>query len=513
MFLGAMAAEFPRREAVIFDDGEDVLTYAQLDAASNRAAHGLRELGLRPRDGVCVLLRNERAFPILWWAAMRSGLYFTPINWHLTRDEVRWIIGDSGARAVVFDGLFAEVILEATADMRVERLSVGGAVDGAERLEALVEGQPATPIDQELAGSPMFYSSGTTGRPKGIRPQLTGEAPDARPSLMRSVMEAHEVPAHARYLSPGPLYHSSPSLWSFGMHTIGATAVIMRSFGAELALRLIEHQRVTHSQWVPTMFTRLLGLPEDTRHAYDLSTHREAFHAAAPCPVPVKRAMIEWWGEILTEFYAATEGGTTAISSAEWLVRPGSVGRPLVPGTVHILDVVTKRKLQSTERGLIYFDELENHRFEYHNDAEKTAEVHHGSLVTAGDIGYLDQDGYLFLTDRSTDMIISGGVNIYPREVEQVLLTHEAVNDAAVIGAPDPEFGEVVVAVVELNAEHGDVEGVQAELIDFCRKRLAHYKCPRRVVVTAALPRDPNGKLYKRRICDHELEALGSELV
>jgi long-chain acyl-CoA synthetase len=513
MYLGAMAEQHPDRLALVIEDGEETFTYAELDAASNRVAHALRGLGLVHGDGVVLMMENCASFAAVWWAAMRTGLYLTPVNWHLAEDEVRHIVSDSGARVVIASAPLGEVAERALQGIRGVRLVIAGgeAPPGALRLEALAADQPVSRVDGETGGAPMFYSSGTTGRPKGIRPPLSGAPPEAG-SLMHSVVTTHGMRAGDVYLSPGPLYHSSPSLWSFGQHTIGATAVVMRRFDPEQSLRLIERRRVTHSQWVPTMFTRLLRLPDEVRGAHDLSSHRVAFHAAAPCPVPVKRAMIEWWGPILVEFYAGTEGGSTRITSEEWLRHPGSVGRHWTGDRIWILDPRTRAEMPVGEEGLVYFRALENHRFEYHNDPEKTRQAYHGDLVTCGDIGYLDAEGYLYLTDRQSDMIVSGGVNIYPREVENVLLLHPAVGDAAVFGVPDDEYGEAVHAVVEPAAGAVPSAALAGELLDFCRARLAHFKCPR-AVDFEALPRDANGKLYKRVLRARHWEGRLSKLV
>lgn len=516
MYIGVMAEKYPERAAFIVGEFGPTVTYAELNARSNQIAHALAGLGIGPGDGVAVVLPNIAEFGEIWWAAMRSGLYFTPVNWHLTASEIRFVVEDCGAKALFFHDDFAETAMEATEGLDLHRIRVGGRPGVAADVIGLDEftaGRPETRIVHEYAGAPMFYSSGTTGKPKGIRPRLTAAAPDAGPSLMRSVMDQHGLTENTRYLSSGPLYHSSPTLWSFGQQTIGGTAVIMPRFDAESALRLIEKHAITHSQWVPTMFTRLLSLPEDVRTRYDLTSHRVAYHAAAPCAVDVKRRMIEWWGEILVEFYAATEGGSTVITSGEWLKRPGSVGRAWAGGKVYVLDPGTHEEVSAGTPGLVYFQAMANHRFEYHNDPEKTAEVYRGDKVTAGDIGYLDDEGYLFLTDRSSDMIISGGVNIYPREIEDVLLGHPAVADVAVFGIPNKEFGEEVLAVVQPAEPGAGSRELGEQLIAYCREHLAGFKAPRRVEFAGSLPRDPNGKLYKRRLRDEYWQGRSGTLI
>lgn len=516
MYIGTWAERTPEKSALIFDDGDVVVTYAELDATSNQVAHFLRDdLGLEPGDGIVVMIENRAEFGALWWAAMRSGYYFTPVNWHLTASEVAYILQDSGAKVLFYSSALAEVVSRALAESGASVVTV--ALDEAnpgDRVWAeVIEGRSTARINDETSGAPMFYSSGTTGRPKGIRGQLAGSSPATTVSLGLSVLQTYGLTSDERYLSPGPLYHSSPSIWSFGMTALGATAVIMRKFDPESALRLIESQRISVSQWVPTMFNRLLQLPESVRSGYDLSSHRRAYHAAAPCPISVKRRMIEWWGPILEEFYAGTEGGSTHISSAEWLEHPGSVGKHWTGKPIFILDAATHRELPQGAEGLIFFEAMANHRFVYHNAPEKTRETYVGDLVTLGDIGYLDQDGYLYLTDRQSHMIIAGGVNIYPREVEDVLIGDPRVQDVAVIGVPNADMGEEVKAVVQLVPEVEPTEALASELIAFCRHQLASVKCPRSIDFVSDLPRDANGKLYKRRLRDSYWAGHGSRLV
>jgi fatty-acyl-CoA synthase len=514
VYLGATAERFPDKLACVIDDGSDSITYADLEARSNAFAHALRRLGLEPGDTVAVMMENRIAFGVAWWAAMRSGLYLTPINWHLTPAEVRYIIGNSGAKVVVNSALTDDVAAASLAEFPdVHRVRVGQGATAALDFDELVAVEPTSRVDRELAGAPMFYSSGTTGRPKGVKPPLPGVAAAEHSTISHLIMQAFGIQPGDRYLSPAPLYHSAPSSWSFGMHTVGATAVIMSHFDPADAVRLLDSQRITVSQWVPTMFQRMLRLADDVRAAYRGDAHRVAYHAAAPCPVAVKHAMIEWWGPILTEFYAATEGGATQIDSHEWLERPGSVGRHWTGGTVHILDLDDRRELSAGHDGLIYFEPFSANRFEYHDDPDKTASVYHDGLVTAGDIGHLDDEGYLYLTDRSSNMIISGGVNIYPMEVENHLASHPAVIDAAVFGIPNDDFGEEVKAVVQVETERvGDVDLV-AELHAHCRRELAGFKCPRSIDLVAELPRDDNGKLYKRLLRERYWQGRSSRLV
>ncbi len=525
MHIGAWAAHTPDAVAVVFDrpDGAVELTYDDLDRSSNRVAHFLRdELGLRPGDPVAVMTGNIPEFASVWWAAMRSGLYLTPINWHLAPGEVSYVLGDCGAKAVFYEERLTDVIERAVADRDLGGtgtppvgIVIGGDAGRAGDLQwadALARHDDRA-LRVETMGASMFYSSGTTGRPKGIRVALTGLDPASNPSLGESILRTWGHDESTRYLSPGPLYHSSPSIWSFGMNTIGGMAVVMDRFDAERALALIERYRITASQWVPTMFTRLLRVPTDVAARYDLSSHEVAYHASAPCPVEVKRRMIEWWGPILVEFYAGTEGGSTCIRSEEWLERPGSVGRHWTGGTIHIVDPATGEDLPPHRDGLVYFDVMTNHRFEYHNAPGKTAEIHREGQVTLGDIGHLDDDGYLFLTDRLSHMIISGGVNIYPQGIEEVLSSDDRVEDAAVIGVPNDDLGEEVKAVVQLRAGVGATPPLAAELIALCRERLGSISIPRSVDFVDELPRDANGKLYKRRLRDQYWAGRASRLV
>jgi fatty-acyl-CoA synthase len=517
MYLGDTAAIYPDEIAIIMDAGVEQITYAQLDEKSNALAHALAGLGVGPGDTIAVILENGIRYGIAWWAAMRSGMYITPINWHLTSSEVRYIVTNCEAKVVITSAATAEAADAALTGLdTVRRLHVGAAAEGrtdALDFDAFVASQPTGRIAHELAGAPMYYSSGTTGRPKGVKPKLSGVGPGDHSSVSNLIMRTFGVCHGDRYLSPAPLYHSAPSSWSFGAHTVGATSVIMSRFDPATAVHLLDSQQITVSQWVPTMFQRMLRLPDEVRASYRGDSHRVAYHAAAPCPVSVKREMIEWWGPVLVEFYAATEGGATQITSEEWLERPGSVGRHWTGGTVHILDLVDRRELGANEDGLIYFEPFAANRFTYHDDPEETASVYHNDLVTAGDIGHLDDDSFLFLTDRLSNMIISGGVNIYPMEIENHLAAHPAVVDVAVFGIPNAEFGEEVKAVVQVAADRIGDTALVDELNAFCRLQLAAYKCPRSIDLVTELPRDDNGKLYKRLLRDAYWQGRDSRLV
>jgi acyl-coenzyme A synthetase/AMP-(fatty) acid ligase len=516
----AHAEKAPDRPAVIYGNGEHVETFAQLEERSRRIGHLLRRAGLGPGDGVAVLLANDDDFFDLFWAAHRTGLYFTPVNWHLQRDEVRYILDNCDARVFVAHARFAEMAAEAARDVPrlAARWSVGGAIAGFEPLgEALAAVPPELPLEGQLEGAVMLYSSGTTGRPKGVRRPLPGlAAGDPRAALLSAgLVGLFGIREGDRYLSPAPLYHAAPIAFASAMHRIGATAVVMRRFDPELALRTIQDQRVTASQRVPTHFRRLLQLPEDVRARYDLSSLRVAVHAAAPCPIPLKERMVEWWGDAIVEYYAGTEGGGTLIRAKEWLAHKGSVGRHWAGGKVHVLDEEGKEIDQPTREGAIYFEAPADRtqRFAYHRDAAKTEDAYRGDLFTIGDIGYLDEEGYLYLTDRQSNMIISGGVNIYPQETENHLAMHPKVDDVAVIGVPDEEMGEAVHAVVVPAEGARPGPELERELIDYCRASIAHYKCPRHIDFASELPRTETGKMAKRRLRDRYWQGHESRLV
>jgi long-chain acyl-CoA synthetase len=441
-------------------------------------------------------------------AAQRSGLRFTPINWHLTGDEAAYIALDCEARVLVADRRFAELAIaagERAAGASV-RMAVGGAVDGFEALDAATAGEDPADLDDAELGGTMLYTSGTTGRPKGVRRSAAAAAAAALAAATGTrspgLPPLDYRPGESLNLCTGPLYHAAPLAFSLIQPMLaGAGVVLMDGWSPAETLALIEKHRITHSHLVPTMFHRLLALPEAVRAAADVSSLRYVWHGAAPCPVAVKKAIIDWWGPVLLEYYAATEGTGTFVSSEEWLTRPGTVGRLPKPDHIRILGPDGQDR-PAGEPGTIYIKAPAQGRFDYFKDPDKTAGSYRGDYFTLGDVGYLDDDGYLFLTDRSTNLIISGGVNIYPAEVEAELLAHPGVGDAAVIGVPDEEWGESVLAVVEPAPGVEGSEALAAALIEHCRARLAHFKCPRRVDFVAALPRADNGKLYKRRLRD-----------
>ena len=503
MHPGEIARRAPDRPAVVMGESGHTITFAELDERSNALAHLLRARGLGRGATLAILLENNSRFLEVAWAAQRSGLYYTAINWHLTTEEAAYIVRDCGATALVSSGRLAPLATtlaaEVVPDVR-HRLMVDGVADGWGSYEDALAAQPTEPLADECEGDFMLYSSGTTGRPKGIQRPLTfppmGQGlPGAVPFLRALGLEDGGV-----YLCPAPLYHAAPLAWSTAAHRVGATVVVMERFDPVQALALIEQHRVTHAQFVPTMFVRMLKLPDAERHRYDHSSLRAVVHAAAPCPVEVKRQMIDWWGPIVNEYYSATEGlGATFITAPEWLAHPGSVGRPIV-GTAHILDD-EGGELAPGEIGTIWFEG--GLPFEYHNDPEKTAStLNENGWTTVGDVGYLDDDGYLYLTDRKTFMIISGGVNIYPQEVENLVVTHPKVMDVAVIGVPDDDLGEAVKAVVQPVDWHDAGPALEQELVELCRSHLAAYKCPRSVDFEPELPRHDTGKLYKRVLRD-----------
>jgi len=475
-------------------------TYGELDESSSRVAQMLRAAGLVRGDHIAICMENNVAYLEVAWGAQRAGLYYTALNHHLRPAEIQYILDDCGAKILVTSAALADTVSGLDRSGIEGALMVGGATPGFEDFHRAVDAQAPIPIADETEGREMLYSSGTTGQPKGVAKQLSGAFlgdPSAVPVQIAANMARSGAGPGSVYLSPAPLYHSAPLVYSMSMLRLGSTVVIMERFDPLHCLELIERHRVTHAQFVPTMFVRLLKLGEAERQRYDLSSLGYVVHAAAPCPVPVKRAMLEWWGPIIHEYYSGTEDiGATWITAEEWLAHPGSVGRPMSPA--HI--VGTKgEELGPGEEGTVYFEG--GRPFEYHNDPDKTALVTNDrGWRTLGDVGRLDGDGYLYLTDRLSHMIISGGVNIYPQESENIILTHPLVRDVAVIGIPDPEMGEIVKAVVEPAPDAIVGEELEASILSHCRQHLALYKCPRSVDFVSELPRDPNGKLYKRLV-------------
>ena len=508
------ARENPEKPAIVMADSGETISYGLLDARSNQGAHLLRAAGLRAGDCVAYHLENVNAFFELAWAAQRAGLYYACISTKLTADEAAYIIADSGAKALFCSAGLGDVAHELRARAPgVAAFSVGGAIEGFQPYEAARDAQPTTPIADESAGADLLYSSGTTGRPKGVRTPLTGASIDEPGGLVMLAAGVYQIRPDARYLSPAPLYHAAPLRWCMTVHRLGGTVVVMSKFDPERFLDLVERHRITDTQVVPTMFVRMLKLPADVRARYDVSSLRMAVHAAAPCPIPIKEQMIEWWGPIIHEYYAGTEGnGFCTLDAHAWLQKKGSVGKPLI-GEVHICDD-EGNELPIGADGTIYFAGAS--QFEYHNDPKKTAasrHPQHPDWSTLGDVGHVDEDGYVFLTDRKAFMIISGGVNIYPQELENLLVTHPRVADAAVFGVPNEEFGEEVKAVVQPLDWADAGEAFEAELMAFCRAHLSHIKCPRTIDFMAELPRHPTGKLYKRLLRDRYWADHASRIV
>ncbi|MBM7366976.1 acyl-CoA synthetase [Gordonia hydrophobica] len=506
MYPGAHLATRGHDPAIIMADTGETVTFQQLEDHSIQVAHALRAAGVAPGDHVAVLATNTARVFDVYWAAMRSGVYLTMVNWHLTAAEAAYIVSDCGAQTLIVDAALGDLageLLALTDGVRT-RFSYGGLLPGHEDLDAHAASASTLAPSDQPRGADMLYSSGTTGRPKGIKPALPGRRIDEPGDTMIAMnADVWGVDADTVYLSPAPLYHAAPLRTCASVQALGGTVVVMERFDAQHALALIERYRVTYSQWVPTMFVRMLRLPRDVREQYDLSSLRTAVHAAAPCPVDVKRQMIEWWGPILSEYYSSTElNGLTIVDTDDWLRHPGTVGRAAL-GTVHICDD-DGADVPAGTTGTIYFarDELP---FEYHNAPEKTRAAQHPdhpTWTTTGDLGYLDDAGYLFLTDRDSFLIISGGVNIYPQEVEDAIISHPSVLDAAVIGLPDPDLGERVVAVVQPAAGHGSTTDLETALIEYLRPRIARFKMPREIVFRDSLARTPTGKLVKRRLVE-----------
>ncbi|MFI4998705.1 MAG: AMP-binding protein [Reyranellales bacterium] len=505
MYPGKHAATQAAHPAVIMAGTGETISYGELEARGNRLAHLLRARGLGRLDHYSIYMENNARYIECCSAGERAGLYYTCVNSFLTVEELAYILANSQSKVLITSQAKRDVALGALPLCpKIELcLIVDGEGDGGRvlNLDEATAGLPATPLDDESLGTAMLYSSGTTGRPKGIVRPLPLQPPAQQLPMFDFLQKLWQYREGMIYLSPAPLYHSAPQAAVNLAIRMGGTAVIMERFDAEHYLQLIEKHRVTHSQLVPTMFSRLLKLPDDVRRRYDLSSLETAIHAAAPCPVQVKEQMIQWWGPIIHEYYGATEGlGFTACNSAEWLAHRGTVGRVLL-GELHVLDDAMKELPLGTP-GTLWFKTATP--FEYFGDPKKTAEARSadGSMSTVGDVGYVDKDGYLYLTDRATFMIISGGVNIYPQECENLLITHPKVADAAVFGVPNADLGEEVKAVIQLMPDVQAGPQVVEELIAFCGAHLARQKVPRSIDFEAELPRLPTGKLYKRLLRD-----------
>ena len=516
MYPGLQAKTRPDQPAIVMARSGETITYRELDERSNRLAHLLRDIGLKRGDHYAVFMENHPRYIECDAAGERSGLYYTNINSFLTAGELAYIINNSLSKVLITSEARREVALTATAACpNIELCLIVDGPSHGERIRNLdeaTERHPTTPIPDESLGAAMLYSSGTTGRPKGVLRPLIDQPPTVPHPLTAAFANFWRFREGQVYLSPAPLYHAAPWVGVGGTVRHGGTVVVMEHFDAEEFLRQVEERRVTHTQLVPTMFSRMLKLPESLRRRYDLSSLEVAIHAAAPCPVPVKQAMIEWWGPIILEYYSATEGmGLTLCDSAEWLAHKGTVGRTLL-GELHILDDAM-REVRARSIGQLWFKTASP--FEYFNDPIRTAEANSPdrTMSTVGDIGHVDEEGYVYLTDRAAFMIISGGVNIYPQECENVLITHPKVADAAVFGVPNEEMGEEVKAVVQLMPGYDPGVQAESELIAFCREHLAHHKCPRSVDFEAELPRLPTGKLYKGPLRDRYWKGHESRII
>lgn len=506
MYPGVHAATQPDKPAVIMADTGQALTYQQLEERSLRLANDFRSRGLVPGDHVAIAAENRFEIVEALWAALRSGTYITAVNRHLTPEESSYIIHDCGAKVVLVSGELeaGAGLAELCADVP-HRIAIGSALPGFESYEDVLAASSDVKPEREPRGDDMLYSSGTTGRPKGILPAPRDiDISDPDVPLIQLFTQVFGFDTDTVYLSPAPLYHAAPL--RFVMTTIarGGTAVVMPRFDAEGALQTIQKYGVTHSQWVPTMFIRMLKLPQEVRDSYDVSTMRCAIHAAAPCPAEVKQKMIEWWGPIIFEYYASTESaGLTLVNSEESLRKPGTVGRDGFMGTVHIC-APDGEELPAGETGIVYFEVAEGREpFEYYGDEQKTAESRHPQnprWVTTGDMGWIDEDRYLFLADRTSFLIITGGVNIYPQEIENALALHPDVRDVAVVGEPDEELGEIVVAYLEPEDHVGPDQDLGAQVREWLDGRLSRFKVPRRFHTISSLPRTPTGKLVKRKL-------------
>ncbi len=497
------AQQDPGKLALV-DAGGRAWTRGELLAECNRLVHGLRGLGLQPGDCVATLLPNGAPAIALYLAAAQAGWYLTPVNWHLTAPEIAYILADCEARAFVADERFGAAARAAAdeAGVPADRCFAVGVIEGFRPWTELSAGRPDTLPEERAAGSVMNYTSGTTGRPKGVRRGLAPLDPDTVATLYTGLLAMFGIEPEQDnvHLVGSPLYHTAVLMFASASLHFGHALVVVDRWTPEGCLELVARHRATTTHMVPTQFHRLLALPDAVRARHDVSSWRHVIHAAAPCPVEVKRRMLEWWGPVVYEYYAATEGGGTIVRPEEWLQRPGTVGRAWPGAEIRILDDDGK-DCPPNQPGTVYL-KLGQADFEYYKDAEKTRQNRREGFFTVGDVGYLDGDGFLFLCDRKADMIIAGGVNIYPAEIESVLLTHPQVGDAAVFGIPHPDWGEEVKAVIEPAAGVAAGPSLAEELVAFCGDKLARYKIPRSIDFIDDMPRDPNGKLYKRKLRD-----------
>ncbi|MGF7238664.1 MAG: AMP-binding protein [Frankia sp.] len=507
-FPGRHAERDGARPAVVDAASGEVRTYAEVDALANRVSRVLRRLGLRPGDHVALWFDNDLDYPAIWWGARYAGLYYTLISTRLTPEEVAYIVEDSGSGVVLVGARLARErggVLRSLLGGHVRLIANDGADDG---LGALLAAESSAPLADRVEGVPMLYSSGTTGRPKAVKRPLSGAPIGTSPGAV-VMAQRFGIDRHSVYLSPTPLYHAAPCGYVSAVLALGGTVVMMTHFDAGTFLAAVERYRVTHSQVVPTMFVRLLALPAEVRRRWDRASLRCVIHSGAPCPVPIKEQMLDWWGPVIFEYYSGTENvGFTCCGPQEWLAHRGSVGRP-VGCEVHIIGEDGAGLPAGTD-GDVYFSG--SARFEYHNDPGTTRQSYlPNGWATFGDIGHLDSDGYLYLTDRRANVVIVGGVNVYPQEAENLLISHPLVQDAAVFGIPHEDMGEQVKAVVEpVPGTKGDAR-LEANLIAYCRVHLASVKCPRSIDFRRDLPREPNGKLLKRALRDEYRARLAGE--
>lgn len=497
------ATQDPSHIAVVDPEGHEVTAGSLLESA-NQLVHGMRALGVKRGDVIAAVLRNDATMLELFMAAAQAGWYLTPLNCNLTAPEIAYILEDSGAAALFCSSQYQEVVRRAVEQVgfpEERRFCVGGA-PGFRDIAELKAGQPTEMPEDRRAGLPMTYTSGTTGRPKGVRRALPDVAPEvvSNSYAMFPMLFGIKAGGDGVHLVVSPLYHTAVLSFATNALHLGHTVVLMDKWTPEGTLERIQKYRVTHSHMVPTQFHRLLALPEEVKARYDVSSVRQMVHSAAPCPITIKRRMIEWWGPAIYEYYAAAEGGGTVVGPEEWLEYPGTVGRPWPGAEIRVLDDAGQDCVPG-QVGTVYIRMMQG-TFEYHKDKAKTEASRREGFFTVGDAGYFDDTGHLYLSDRKADMIISGGVNIYPAEIEAVLLTHPAVADVGVFGIPDDNWGEQVKAVVEPTSSVVPGPELAAELQTFCRERLAAYKIPRSIDFSDALPRDPNGKLYKRKLRD-----------
>ncbi len=515
MYPGAHAATHPDKVAYVMGTSGEVVTYAELDQEANRLANLFRSAGLQVGDHMALCLENHPRFLAICWGAQYAGLFYTAISSRLTAEETEYILNDCGAKAFITSAYkrdVAEQIADSIPNVSM-RLMVDGTIDGYDSYETVVAAQSSDPLPEpRIAGKDMLYSSGTTGRPKGVMLAPPAEPLDEATKVTFVSQMLLSYSEDMVYLSPAPQYHAAPLRFTMSVQQVGGTAVVMEHFDPEQFLALIEQYKVTHTQVVPTMFIKMLKLPEDVRNEYDVSSLEVCSHAAAPCPAATKEKMIEWWGPIIHEYYAGTEGnGFVYCNSEDWLAHRGTVGKSLV-GVLHIVDDESGEEVQAGEEGTVFFES--DAEFEYHNDPDKTAASRNDKgWSTLGDVGKMDEDGFLYLTDRKAYMIITGGINVYPQEAENVLAMHPKVADVAVFGVPNEDFGEEVKAVVQPIDPEDAGPDLERELIAYCKEHLADVKSPRTVDFREELPRHPTGKLYKRLLKDEYWSGHESRII